>query len=171
MIISRRHKQVELSFGRLADRLDFKNINPFSYFLLPTGLVCLLLIFVSLETNQRIRTQTTPVELEGVPAKTATLWFSVAPAEGGIFISGNNGDTFLVENGGNGLQAFEKHLQGQKQKVIADVALANRMDADSSMVILSLDESLTYAHIRPIIYVLGKVGISRYGFEGRVLEH
>ncbi len=170
-MISRRHPQIELAFLRLRSRLTDLPTNAFTTLFIPVGFISLLLIFVSLEVNKRLKSQATPLVLEGDAARSTTMWYSVAPQQdGGLTIASNDGNHFAIAQDGQGFVSFEEHLIAKKKQVLQDVMLANRMDETSSMVVLSVDESLTYAHIRPVIYALSRAGISRYGFEGRVLE-
>ncbi|MCX6119378.1 MAG: hypothetical protein NT027_17705 [Proteobacteria bacterium] len=176
MIISRKHPQIELAFDRIRQRIHGSNTFPITTLFIPVGFISLLMIFVALETNKRIKSLATPLILSGEPTTSPAMWFSIAPHEKGLAISSSDGAHFFIEsqsqNGApqNQFKEFEEHLRSRTKQVLGDVVLANRMDSNSAFVVLSVDESLTYAHVRPVIYALANAGISKYGFEGRVLD-
>lgn len=174
MNIPTRSPVIAASLMRQKARLSMPLTTNLGVLLLPIGLMSLLLIYVSVETNPRIFSTAKPLQLN-LPAEedNAKLWFSLAPSEQGIVIVSNSGESFdlVAKDGETDLTAFTEHLKARVMAVISDVAIANRMDAKSSFVVLSVDERLTYSHVRPVIYALAEAGITRYGFEGRVLKN
>jgi biopolymer transport protein ExbD len=171
MMISRKSPQIELAFVRLRENLSKGERGVPVALFIPVGFIALLMVFVALETNQRIKSLASPMTLEGEPAKETSLWYSIAPVEDGLLIAGNDGQSFNVSATGEGYQEFENHLMERRKQLISDLTLANRMDGNSTFVILSVDEQLTYAQVRPVVYSLAKAGITKYGFEGKILNN
>lgn len=173
MTLQKQSSKLQAALLRQRERLAVPfTANPVILFI-PFGLMCLLLIYVSLETSPRIYSNAKPLLLNHKEeSPTFTLHYTIAPAPEGLRIVSNNGDIFSLngQQDDKGLDLFTNSLKSSIRSTINDVALANRMDEQTSFVVLTLDERLTYAHVRPVIYALASAGITRYGFEGRILK-
>ena len=67
----------------------------------------------------------------------------------------------------NELIDFTKDLEKQIQKKLVDGIVARRITGAELTVIFMIDDSLRYAHIRPILQALAIVKVSNYGFAVR----
>jgi hypothetical protein len=173
MILQKRSQKLQSAFRRQQDRLVMPfTANP-AWFLLPTGLVSLLLVYVSLETNPRIYSSAKPVQLSQEVRPSEGIWYSIAPSESGLRIVSDQGDYFDVsaDSSPEELANLTAQIKIRMKSVLSDVALAKRLTNSSTFVVLSVDERLSYAHIRPMIYSLAAAGVTRYGFEGRILKN
>jgi hypothetical protein len=172
MIGVHRSDKIARSLLRQRERLTMAWTWNATYALLPMGLISVLLIFTSLETNKRIRSSAKPINLVGIESFESKLWFSIAPSKEGIRITTRDGDLFEIENSDQKLtsEKFEAHVRQASKKSLVDIALANRMTNHSTFVVLSVDETLTYYHVRPVVYALANAGITNYGFEGRIVS-
>ncbi|MCX6125743.1 MAG: hypothetical protein NTV34_13505 [Proteobacteria bacterium] len=173
MTLINRSSKILASFTRQKARLAMPYTATPAILLIPVGFMCLLLIFVSVETNPRLFSTAKPVQLVLEEFVGGRLWYSVAPYEQGIRIISDSGKFFDLQGEINAaaLTEFSSHLKLRMQKILADVAVANRMDKSTSFVILSVDERLTYSHLRPVIYALADAGVTRYAFESRILKN
>ena len=67
-----------------------------------------------------------------------------------------------------------KHLVKYLKTRVHKEILATGMSMEANLIrikaVLAVDETLSYAHIRPVIYALGEARISKYGFETRLLN-
>jgi hypothetical protein len=101
------------------------------------------------------------------------IWYSLAPTETGLRIVSDQGDRFDISADSSPEEhaKLTNQIRTRMKNVLADVALANRMMDSTTFVVLSVDERLTYSHIRPMIYSLAAAGVTRYGFEGRIVKN
>lgn len=173
MIAPKRSPRIALALERQADRL----VMPFTawptYVLIPVGIILILSAFLPLELNERLVSQAKPLQLSGPEAPATNLWFAIAPTKDGVSITSIDGHVFQLSDNTPDAErgaAFRAYLREVKASVIESTTLANRIDQNSSLVVLSADERLNYYHLRPVIYALASAGVTRYAFEGRILK-
>lgn len=172
MIVPARSPKMASAFARVQSRLAMPFTATPAFLFIPVGFAALLLIYTALETNPRLLSTAKPIALAGNEADEAPLWYSVAPDKDGIVVTSNTGEAFQIQNEHQdaGIKKLGAHLKDRGSDSMLDVALSNRMDQRNAFVVLSVDERLTYFHVRPVIYALASAGITRYGFEGRILK-
>jgi hypothetical protein len=144
-----------------------------AYVLIPVGMIMILSAFVPLEINPRLFSRARPLQLAGEEAPPTDLWFAVAPTESGVSVTSIDGKIFELNNSapeGKRGEEFGNFLKQRKEELINNKILANEIDPDSTLVVLSADEQLTYFHLRPVVYALASAGFTRYAFEGRIIK-
>lgn len=171
MMAPKRSPRIALALDRQAHRLVMPFTAWSTYALIPVGIIVILSAFIPLEINPRLFSQAKPLQISGPEAPPTSLWFAVAPTKEGISISTTDGKSFELKNDEREKErgeAFREYLSERKKELIKEKTLANRVDDQSTLVVLSADERLTYFHLRPVIYALASAGVTRYAFEGRI---
>lgn len=173
MIAPKRSPRLALALERQSERL----VMPFTawptYILIPIGIIMILSAFVPLEVNSRLFSRARPLQLSGDEAPPTNLWFAVSPTESGISITSKDGKVFELNSAvpvDKRAEEFRSYLVERKEELIRTNVLANHIDPNTSLVVLSADERLTYFHLRPVVYALASAGITRYAFEGRIIK-
>lgn len=173
MIAPKRSPRVALALDRQRARLTMPFTAWPTYVFIPLGFMLILSLFIPIEINPRLFSKAKPLQLSGEEAPGVNLWFAIAPSKNGISITTLDGHLFEFNNDVPEHQRGEKfraYVKSAAKSVIETAALAHRLDENSSLVILSADEQLTYYHLRPVIYALASAGITRYAFEGRIVK-
>lgn len=173
MIAPKRSPRLALALERQAERL----VMPFTawpaYLLIPVGIILILSAFVPLEVNSRLFSRAHPLQLSGEEAPPTSLWFAVAPTNSGISVTSIDGKVFELSNTAPAetrAEELRSYLLERKEDLIKSNVLANHLDPNATLVVLSADERLTYFHLRPVVYALASAGITRYAFEGRIIK-
>jgi biopolymer transport protein ExbD len=150
--------------GRLEMPVEF---NP-AFVLIPIGFCLLLLVFTRLESDFRLLSSSVPVTIDKPEAPPPAIWFSLAPSDDKIRIVSRNGDVFFIDpNDVSAESPFPVYLKKEMNRVLTDTVLSARLEKSSGFVVLSVDQHLTYQHVRPVLYALANAGVARYGFETR----
>jgi hypothetical protein len=101
------------------------------------------------------------------------LWLSVSNANGKILISSNDTSSFSWSEAGPSTEQykkFKKYLDLRVKNLVIDTVRTGQIQSETLTAALAVDQSLTYQHVRPVIYALAEAGISRYGFETRIIR-
>ena len=103
------------------------------------------------------------------------IWLSMSALGGNIYVTTDEKKTFqwpldpeeVLES--KGYKEFTDFLGARRKRIVEDMVLS--MDRDSieakSRTVVALDETLTYAHFKPVMLALANAGIRSYGFETR----
>lgn len=112
-----------------------------------------------------------PANLLPFPAdsqENGAIWFSVTPIESEIVVATASREVFRWKQNSRSIEDARDFIAWLKQRVrqeIESTALLNQVNSVRSSVVIAADQTLRFAHIRPIIYALAEAGINRYAFE------
>ena len=107
------------------------------------------------------------------PTNEHDLWLSIATKNNQLIITSPHGDLFSWPVEGpdkKSISKFQTYLRHRAEELVKDSVRRGQIDEDRTMVALSVDQNLTYQHLRPVIYSLAQAGFSKYGFETRVIH-
>ena len=158
---------------RQSERLKRDSAFPASLLLLPFVAVTVLTLYTSLEVNRKLFSNARPIDRAGPLAEEKQVWLSVGIRKNQIVITTPDGQLFswpVTGPSSSELALLETYLKRRAREVVADAVRRGQLDGNRNVAALSVDQSLTYQHVRPIIYALGGAGFSRYGFETRVVR-
>ncbi len=109
-----------------------------------------------------------PIHLEGEATSESSLWFSLSAKGEDLLIVSRDRQTMTVPLALKGMEVlhpFSRMIEEELEKVIESAAVSRKVYSDEISVIFSVDESLRYAHLQPLIQVLANQGITNYAFE------
>lgn len=161
------------AFLRQKDRLTEER--PFGVTLLiaPFLVTTVLTIYTSFETSTRLFAVSHPFEHQTERSNGHDVWLSVGVKGTNLIIATIYGETFSWPLSGPDEKeraTFEKFLQQEAEKLVTKATLKGQLTEGQNSVALSVDQRLTYQHIRPVLYALAAAGFSKYGFETRILK-
>ncbi len=138
------------------------------------GLGCAVKAFEA--ANPRLSYPASPLALEAESDDAGRgIWFSMSALGENIHVTTDEKKTFewpldpeeALES--KGYREFREFLDARRKRIVEDMVLS--MDRDSieakARTIVALDETLTYAHFKPVMLALANAGIRSYGFETR----
>jgi len=170
---SSRATQVTLAMGRQKERLtEIDSVSGF-VLLIPFLAVIVLSLFTSLETNTRLHAVGKPMEHATTEVADHELWLSVAAKGGKIIVTTSDSNVFEWSEGGPTQRealALTDYLKSRVKDLIIGTVRTGQVSQESLTASVAVDQSLTYQHIRPLLYALADAGISRYGFETRIVK-
>lgn len=67
-------------------------------------------------------------------------------------------------------ERFRKFLFQRVKAIVHDNALSENYSDRNSEAVLALDQTLTYAQIKPVLQALADARISRYAFETKIVD-
>ena len=138
-------------------------------FLIGVLLVLLIMGMTVLNINPRLGHQTDPMHFSGTPAELSAVWINVRLAADKIIITTNDRKVFQWTRGRNeSMEKLNTYLSQRAQQTIVDAAIKGYMSLDHSVVVLSVDQKLTYQDIKPILTSLAHASFHRYAFETRL---
>jgi hypothetical protein len=143
---------------------------PLALIFIPFFSVTLLTFFVGFESSARSSNRIEPFVHESTPTADHALWMSVGINENTISIHTASGENFRWPAEGPSqkeYEDFEKHVSAWSKRHLQNVVRSGQITADTNLAAISIDQRLTYHHVRPVIYALAAAGISKYGFETR----
>ena len=161
------------AFERQATRLKLDAPFQALPLFIPFLAVVVLSLFTSLELNRKLFSNARPVEGAGTLAEEKEVWLSVGIRNNMVVVATPEGESFSWPISGPNkgeLALLESYLSQRARKLVADSVRRGLLDRHQNVAALSVDQSLTYQHVRPIIYALAGAGFSRYGFETRLFR-
>lgn len=168
-----RLRRAKTAFERQAERL--KAEVPFQTWLLfiPFLAVLVLTIYTSLQVNRKLFSLGRPIEMDGAAVADKEIWLSVGIRNDLIVIATPEGQSFSWPISGPDnaqLALLQDYLTERARYLVSDSVRRGQLSGNHNSAALSVDQSLTYQHVRPIIYALAGAGFSRYGFETRIVR-
>lgn len=169
----RRHEKVYTAYRRLKGRLlEKSHIFP-TLFLIGVGLVLMLLCLTNFNLDPRLGHPTEPLVFEGKIKERTGIWFAVYLREQNVVVSTAGRDVFswpAHEARGKGYEDFQKFLKDKAKTILHYEVTAENLADRNSEAVLSLDQNLTYFHVKPILLALADAKISRYSFETKLVK-
>ena len=165
--------QARLALARQKERLEEDRSFKVSSLLIPFMAVAVLSLYTSFETAIRLYGVAQPLEHNSEPTGAYDVWLSIGSRQDQLIISSINGETFSWPLAGPTtaeIKPFVEFLHKSARHIVEHTILKGQFRAEDSLVALSVDQRLTYHHIRPVIYALADAGFSKYGFETRILR-
>lgn len=141
--------------------------------LLPFLAASLLSLYVGFETSARFRAGIEPFFYQASKSNDHKLWMSVGLNDGRIVVKTSAKGIFSWSAAGpndDEYRAFERHMQQWAKEHFQGVIVEGQLRPESNVAAISIDQRLTFHHVRPIIYALAASGISRYGFETKLID-
>lgn len=161
------------AFLRMKSRLGQESPVRTAILFIPFLLVIILSLFIGLETSTRLYSNAKPMVHPSKPMPDHEIWLSIAVRAGRLEVSTQDGTTFSWAAAGptqDEYNHFQKFLGTKSHKLVSDLIRTGQIGPHQAVAALSVDQSLTYQHVRPVIYALAASGFSKYGFETRVLK-
>ncbi len=165
--------KARLALFRQKERLEEDRSFGISALFIPFMAVAVLTIYTGFETATRLYGVAQPLEHNSEPSNNYDLWLSIGPQQDKLVISSINGETFswpLAGPSKDQVLPFNEFLKKTARHLVEGTVLKGQITADDSLVALSVDQRLTFHHIRPVIYALAAAGFSKYGFETRIVR-
>lgn len=137
-------------------------------FMVSLFLVVLLMAKVLPPLNPRLGHQAESITLEAPPEGEGSMWLSITIAEGRVVITTSDRSVFSWANAGPTAaerEALQDHLRATVHERIFAATLKKTAEVANSFVSIAVDQRVTFAHLRPILYCLAAVGVANYGFE------
>jgi hypothetical protein len=166
-------RSAKKAFERQSERL--KAEVPFQTWLLfiPFLAVVVLTVYTSVQMNGKLFSMGRPVEMDGAPVADKEIWLSIGIRNDLIVIATPEGKFFSWPISGPDtaqLALLQDYLTERARYLVSDSVRRGQLSGNHNSAALSVDQSLTYQHVRPIIYALAGAGFSRYGFETRIVR-
>ena len=142
-------------------------------FIISFGLALIVTGHVIFSSNPRLGHPAHLITFAAEPQIDDGIWLSLSPLDQDLVVTTADRQVFrwpLNSHGGDDLQRLEHYLHTQVVRELESVALLNMAYRDQASVVLAIDQTLTFAHVRPVIHAIGRAGISRYSFETRTLK-
>ena len=161
------------AFLRQAERLTRENPLHVSLLFIPFFIVTILTIYVGFQTAPRLFGVGKPLEKISEISPDHEVWLSLAVKKEKLIITVSDGQVFSWSVEGPGDEDLEKlqfYLRQRAEEIVRDSVRRGQVDEVRGVAALSVDQGLTYHHIRPVIFALAGAGFSKYGFETRVLR-
>jgi hypothetical protein len=171
--MARKLEKAVFAFSRVKERLSEDPSFKVSFVIIPFVAAAVLAMFVSLETTTRLFEVGKPFVHDASLDDRYGLWLSIGSLDGELIITTADGEKMKWPLSGpskDDLQNLSKMLNSKVEALVKSVVLKGQLHSSDSLVALSVDQSLTFHHVRPIIYALAGVGVSRVGIETRVLR-
>jgi biopolymer transport protein ExbD len=167
-------EKFNLEFQCKRDRIQ----NSSSYLVYTVFISFGLAILISFKTlsllNPRVGLQAQPPLYQAQSLKEGAIWLSLSASDRKLFIRTEDQQSIEVDLGEEGENQFESlqlYLNNEVEKKIESAVLMGELKRSSLFAILSVDRTLRFEAVAPVIEVLAKAGISNYGFETqRVLK-
>ncbi len=135
------------------------------------GLIVLFIGHLLLGINPRFGNPSDVMVFDAKPGNDNSIWFTLTHKDDKLAIATGNKKVFFVPLKNPSIddfKAFNAYLDNEIRNITLSAGLAKKITLSQSSVVLSVDQSLTYSHIRPVLYALAKSGISTYGFETKL---
>ncbi len=158
---------------RTKDRLSYEDHwFPFP-FLLPLMLfLCIYGQFLP-DLNPRRKNLSHVLHLKGDLQPKKALWLAISPYKNSLLINTSDQQDLLIPQKitkPSDLAPLKSYLTAKMQQIALSATLEKEADPGASLIILAVDKTLKYYHLRPFLYILAEVGISEYAFETLVPE-
>ncbi len=123
--------------------------------------------------NKRVGNTTTIIQSKGSTYKDAAIWLAINRRKDKIIVTGESKKSFalpLTIDSLEDLKPLKNYIEEIKYKVSRSTVLQRRAPKSASRVSLSVDRSLQYKHITPILHLIARSGFSKYSFEVRKID-
>ena len=158
---------------RQKDRLSRCEPIPMAVILIPFLAAMVLSLYTSLESHRRLHAQGKPMEYPAPESPTQSLWLSVSVVSGKVVVTTSGTERFAWAEAGpsaEDLKGLDAYLNLSARELVETTVRTGQIHKHSHTAAIAVDHSLTFHHVRPIIYALGRAGFSRYGFETRIVR-
>lgn len=121
--------------------------------------------------NPRLGSRANILNFQAEREKEGAIWLGIYPLNNHLILTTSDKKVFklpLVIKDSNELREFREYLLDLLNKETVKLALNLDPNPIRLTAVLAVDEKLNFAHIRPLIYLLASVGISKYGFETKL---
>jgi hypothetical protein len=130
----------------------------------------LSLIFIGhllLGMNPRLGNPSHVISFVSEEQKEGSIWVSLSIKNNYLMITTSDRHIFSWKSSSDkkAEEAFQSYLKDRLNKVLLSATLSKKLPYIQSIVIFAVDQSITFHHMRPLLYILSQVGISEYGFE------
>ena len=163
-----RIKYWEKSLINMKERLTASNIwYPYPA-LFSFALVILLNGQILISLNPRLGNPATPSVLKGEQSYEGAIWMSVSYAKSTIIVTTYDRKIFTWPEAITDLgemKAFVSYLESKRDNIAHFTSMQKSISVPESTVVLAVDHALKYAHIKPILYTLARLGFANYAFE------
>lgn len=123
--------------------------------------------------NPRLGSTTDVVTFSAEEQPEGSIWLSVSVQNNDVVVTTFNRKVFTWPKDTNSLTPLsnlKSYLIATVDELATQASIAKYLSIHQAKVILAVDESLRYYHVRPIIHLLAEVGLDDYGFETRIIE-
>jgi len=171
--LRKRHQKVFAAFLRTKVRLREKDHTFPTFFLIGVGIVLIISCLTNLNLDPRLGHPTEPIVFEGKTKERTGIWLAVYLNGSKMTVSSGGREVFSWEadhTQGKEFEAFRSFLKMRAKTILSYDVLAGNLADRNSEVVLSLDQNLTYYHMRPILQALADAKISRYSFETKLVK-
>jgi hypothetical protein len=159
------------SFERLDERLA-KNVAIFPFIgFIAFQMVLLLTAYILNGSNHRAGNPSNPIDYQAEPFPDVPLWFSVTPVGHDIVVTTPQRRVYRWPQSTNTLKPLKEFVEDLRSMVeieVRSIALKNDASLARPTAVISADQHLTYAHLKPIVLALAEVGIRDYALETRL---
>ncbi len=141
--------------------------------LIAFGLVFILAGHLLTDLNPRLGSVTDPIQLNTKPFPDGAIWMAINVNADHITVTTADRKKFswpALHTTMRDLEPFTSYLKKKKQEEIYKSVRLLENSAVRSRVVIAVDQNAKYIHIRPVIYALAEAGISKYGFETRIMK-
>jgi hypothetical protein len=163
----------KIALIRQKDRLSKFEPLSMTATLIPFMGAIVLSLYTSLETNTRLHARGKPMEYPATETSDHAMWLSASVKSGKVVVTTSGVDYFAWPEAGpsaEDLDTLNEYLALRAQELVKDTVRIGQVTSQSHTAVIAVDHSMTFHHVRPIIYALGRAGFSRYGFETRILK-
>jgi hypothetical protein len=135
--------------------------------------VIVLSLYTGLETSTRLHANGKPMEYPATKVNDRAIWLSISAKDGKILVTTAGQESFSWSELGpsnKDLKPLQSYLEARARDQVMSTVRIGQITNQSHTAVLAVDQTLTFFHLRPIIYALSQAGFSRYGFETRLVR-
>lgn len=135
------------------------------------GLTLLFIGHILLGLNPRIGNPAMVIPLTAEKIEDGPLWLSVSLYQENLVVTTAERTIMkfpqsIVKQ--SELDPLKDYLKNHLVRQILSAGLSKKARKQELFVLIAVDQNTKYVHIRPIIQLLGELGISQYGFETQI---
>ena len=141
--------------------------------LIAFGLVIILAGHLLTDLNPRLGSKTDPIQLNTKPFPDGSIWMALNIDNDSVVVSTADRKKFVWPSQNTTMSQLEEFISYLKDKTQEETNRSVRLLESSrvrSTVVIAVDQNAKYIHIRPVIYALAEAGVSKYGFETRIMK-
>jgi biopolymer transport protein ExbD len=171
--MNRNRRFLKNSINRQQERLRV-SINWFPYPALISFILALLFTeVITMSLNPRLGNSADIMEISAPDADSGPIWLAVAAIGEKIVVTTSERQVFQwpLQPEDDDLESIERYLSERIRNEILTSSLSLTALPNQPRVVLACDLRLTYAHLRPILSVIARVGITNFSFETRIPAH
>lgn len=134
--------------------------------LISYALVVILSLYLYSVVNFRINSQATEPSFSGAHGHLGDIWISVTPTDEGLKVVTDEKSLLSINfKSDPESKILYDYLYLRLQKLSFSAGLEKRTFLDSTFLTLSLDRSLRFYQLAPLIKIIASLGISNYSLE------